>query len=131
MCEIFCPARRTELERSAADICALKRAEPKRVSPRIGTKQSYAARDAERLAKDLLRIMSGDIIRTSDALPRLKALHDAPWRSYAGEGLDAIKLADLLLPVGVGPKQVKRGGKNLRGYLRYDLENAMRRVEAA
>ncbi|MCC6363153.1 MAG: DUF3631 domain-containing protein [Bryobacterales bacterium] len=130
MGEVFCPERRTELEIAAADICAEKRAEPKRVAAREGKRLAQAASDGERLVTELLEITGPAVgVRTNDALQRLKAIHNAPWRNYAGEGLTDLKLADLVRPFGVAPRQFKISGKNLRGYLRADLEKAMRSVE--
>ena len=40
MCDLFCPERRPELERAAADICAAKRAEPKKVSAAEAKRES-------------------------------------------------------------------------------------------
>jgi hypothetical protein len=127
MCDVFCPTRRAELEQTAADVCAAKRAEPKRASPREGKRLADAQRDGERLLRDLLMITGTAVgVRTGEALRRLRQIHDAPWRNYAGEGLTDIKLAELVRAYGVGPKQFKIAGKNLRGYLRSDLEEGLR-----
>ena len=129
MCEVFCRSRRTELERAAADICAAKRAEPKRASVRAAKQQADALRDGERLLRDLMAICGAAVgVRTSEALRGLKELHNAPWRNYAGEGLTDIRLAELVRAFGVGPRQFKVDGKNLRGYLRSDLEEGLRAV---
>ncbi|MGD0773549.1 MAG: DUF3631 domain-containing protein [Candidatus Solibacter sp.] len=126
MCDVFCPERRAELERAAADICAEKRAEPKRVSAREGKQQAQALRDGERLLVELLEITGSAVgVRTNAALRQLKEIHNAPWRNYAGEGLTDVKLAELVRPYGVGPKQFKVDGQNLRGYLRENLEEAL------
>ena len=69
-------------------------------------------------------------VRTNEALRRLWDIHDAPWRNYAGEGLTDMKLAELVRPYGVGPKQFKVSGKNLRGYRRDDLEEGLRTAGA-
>lgn len=128
MCDVFCRSRRAELERAAADICAARRAEPKRISAHAAKQQADAVRDGERLLYDLMAICGPEGIRTGDALRGLKEMHDAPWRNYANEGLTDIKLAELVRTYGVGPKQFKVGGKNLRGYLRTDLEAALHAV---
>lgn len=123
MCEVFCPERRAELERSAADISAEKRAELKRVSAREGKQQAQAQRDGERLLGDLLQIAGSSVgVRTSAALRQLREIPNAPWRNYARVGLNDLKLAELVRPFGVGPRQFKVEGKNLRGYLRSNLE---------
>lgn len=129
MCEVFCRSRRTELERAAADICAAKRAEPKRVSARAAKQQADALRDGERLLRDLIVICGTAVgVRTNEALRGLKEIHNAPWRNYAGEGITDIRLAELVRAFGVGPRQFKVDGKNLRGYLRSDLEEGLRAV---
>lgn len=126
MCDAFCPERRAELERSAADICAEKRSEPKRVSAREGKQHAQALRDGERLLSDLLEITGSAVgVRTNAALRQLKEIHNAPWRNYAGEGLTDLKLAELVRPYGVGPRQFKIDGQNLRGYLRTNLEEGL------
>lgn len=126
MCEIFCPERRSELECSAADICAEKRADPKRVSAREGKQQAQALRDGERLLGDLCTIIGSAVgVRTNAALRQLKGIHNAPWRNYAGVGLTDLKLAELVRPYSVGPRQFKIDGKNLRGYLRTNLEEGL------
>jgi hypothetical protein len=132
MCDVFCPDRRAELEFAAADICAEKRAEPKRVSAREGKRQAQALSDGERLLHDLLAITGSAVgVRTNAALRQLKEIHDAPWRNYAGEGLTDIKLAELVRPYGVGPRQFKIDGKNLRGYLRSNVEEGLRSAGVA
>lgn len=128
MCDLFCPERRPELERAAADICAAKRAAPKKVSASEAKRRSDSVRDGERLKKDLLSLCGEeDGIRTGEALTRLKEINNAPWRNYEDkpEGLTAIKLAALLRPLGIRPGQFKRDGVNRRGYLRRDLEGAV------
>jgi len=99
MCDLFCPERRIELERAAADICAAKRAEPKNVSAAEAKRRSDNVRDGERLVRDLL-VLCGDEsgIRTGEALTKLKEIHNAPWRNYVDEpeGLTAIKMSQLL-----------------------------------
>ena len=128
MCDLFCPERRTELERTAADLCAAKRAEPKKVSRGAGRVQTEL-RDGERLLYDLLHLCVDHGIRTKAALEGLKRLNDAPWRNYAGEGLTDMKIADLLRPYGVRSRQIKSEGQNLRGYARADLAGAMERLK--
>ena len=84
------------------------------------------------MLRDLLRITGTAVgVRTNDALRDLTAIHNAPWRNYAGEGLTDLKLADLVRPFGVAPRQFKISGKNLRGYLRADVEKAIRSAEGA
>ena len=126
MCDLFCPKRRAELEQTAADICAAKRAEPKKVSPAEAKKKADLRIDGERLVRDLL-MLCGDArgIRTRDALERLKQIPTAPWRNYADEGLNEIKMAEIAASKGIMPKQFKAAGTNRRGYLKADLERAV------
>lgn len=94
-------------------------------------RQADGLRDGERLLRDLLAICGQAVgVRTNEALRRLWDIHDAPWRNYAGEGLTDMKLAELVRPYGVGPKQFKVSGKNLRGYRRDDLEEGLRTAGA-
>jgi hypothetical protein len=129
LADVFCRHRRAELERAAADICATKRAEPKQVSTREGKQRADALRDGERLRHDLLALCGSEAgVRTGEVLGKLKEIHDAPWRNYAGQGLTAIKLAELLRPYGVAPRQFKMNGQNVRGYLRENLLESLRRT---
>ena len=128
MCDVFCPDRRLELEQSAADICAARRSEPKRIPTAEAKQLSNALRDGERLLHDMLSIIDSAGMRTSEALRKLRAIHNAPWRNYAGEGLTDIKLADLLRRFEVGPRQMKIGRINVRGYKRSDLVAAVSKL---
>jgi hypothetical protein len=124
-------ALRFILAGAAADICAQKRAEPVKASAAKDEKaKADAMRDEDRLLRDVI-LLCGDqnAIPTKEALPRLLAINNGPWRNYAGEGLTDMKIAALLAIYGVKPKQItQRAGKNLRGYLRRDLEKAVGRL---
>jgi hypothetical protein len=128
MCETFCADRRAELEGAAADICAAKRATPAKVNATQANQQAHALRDGETLLRDMLAVCGPVAIRTIDAKKALMGMHDAPWHNYAGEGLDDQKIAELLRPYGVAPRQIKIDGRNLRGYLRADLIDALEAV---
>jgi hypothetical protein len=59
---------------------------------------------------------------TSRLLGELRNLPDGPWSRLSG-----IELARKLLPFEIGPKQLWINGRNLRGYLRRDFEDAFDR----
>ena len=129
ICELFWPSRRIELERAAADICAQKRAVPRKVSATAAKMAADAIRDSERLMHDLMTLRGPEVgIRTNDALRRLADINNAPWRNYAGVGLTDQKMAELLAYYCVRPRQFKVNGKNLRGYTWVDIEAGLRRV---
>jgi hypothetical protein len=131
MCDLFAPHRRRELEVAAADLCAAKRAPVRRVPVAEAMLSAYARRDGERLLHDLLSVCGDERgVRTGEALTRLKAIHDAPWRNYGGAktGLTDMQLSQLLRPFGVGPGQFKKAGINRRGYKRSDLEAAIEKA---
>lgn len=127
VCGLYCPGRRIELERAAAAICAAKRAEVRKVSPAEANRRANDLQDGNRLMHDLLPMIGKDTgIWTHVALPKLLAIHNAPWQNYADEGLSDIKMAQLLAVYGVHPKQIKKGGVNQRGYLKADLLKALK-----
>jgi Protein of unknown function (DUF3631)/DnaB-like helicase N terminal domain len=75
----------------------------------------YEARQVERLPSD-------EIVR------ELIAQEDRPWPEWRkGKPLTATQLAALLRPFDVRPRELWVSGRNLRGYLRADLEDAFAR----
>jgi Protein of unknown function (DUF3631) len=90
--------------------------------------------DAESLGVRLLRDIrsafdSGDADRltTGKLLGQLLKHDDAPWRYLKGEQLDANRLARMLKPYRIAPKQFKVNGEKTRGYLRANFEDAWER----
>jgi hypothetical protein len=90
--------------------------------------------DAESLGVRLLRdirvtfdAVSADKLTTGKLLEQLLKHDDAPWRYLNGGPLDANKLARMLKPYGIAPKQFKESGGKARGYLRAHVEDAWAR----
>ena len=63
----------------------------------------------------------------TDALEQLLKHDDAPWRYLNGAQLDANRLARMLKPYGIAPKQFKESGGKARGYLQAHFEDAWAR----
>jgi uncharacterized protein DUF3631 len=90
--------------------------------------------DAESLGVRLLRDIrkafgaeGADKMTTGKLLEHLLKHDDAPWRHLNGGQLDANRLARLLKPYGIAPKQFKESGGKARGYLRVHFEDAWAR----
>jgi len=87
-----------------------------------------------KLLNDLLSILPKGTkgISSVDALNKLKAIDVAPWRKYHGNGLTLNNSAEpnsmsaLLAPYEVQPKPIRNGKKVMRGYLRADVERAIK-----
>jgi hypothetical protein len=90
--------------------------------------------DAESLGVRLLRdtrstfdAEGADKLTTGRLLDQLLKHDDAPWRYLNGGPLDANRLARMLKPYGIAPKQFKESGGKARGYLRAHFEDAWAR----
>ena len=90
--------------------------------------------DAESLGVRLLRDIrstfdevSADKLTTGKLLEQLLKHEDAPWRYLNGAPLDANRLARMLKPYGIAPKQFKESGEKARGYHRAHFEDAWER----
>jgi hypothetical protein len=71
----------------------------------------------------------GQAITSGGLAAALAAIEGAPWADW-GRGdkpITATKVARMLKPFGIGPDQHWIAGRNLRGYLRSDFEDAWRR----
>lgn len=87
-----------------------------------------------KLLEDLLSIIpkGTKCISSSDAIEKLRSIDVAPWRKYGGNGLTLNNSAEpnsmsaLLTPFGVSPKVVRNENKVMRGFLRVDVERAIR-----
>ena len=80
---------------------------------------------AIRLLSDIRTVFAAEVTElmpTSRLLGELRNLPDGPWSRLSG-----IELARKLLPFEIGPKQLWINGRNLRGYLRRDFEDAFDR----
>jgi hypothetical protein len=90
--------------------------------------------DAKSLGVRLLRDIrpafdaeDADKLTTGKLLEHLLKHDDAPWRYLNGGPLDANRLARMLKPYGIAPKQFKESGGKARGYLRAHFEDAWAR----
>jgi hypothetical protein len=81
-----------------------------------------------RLLADLRQVFGDrEALSSESILEALRNLDDAPWASLKGEPLDARRMASLLRPYGIAPKQVRIGSSTLKGYTRKDLWDAWSR----
>jgi hypothetical protein len=90
-----------------------------------------------KLLHDMLSIMPKGMkcISSVEALSRLRKIDVAPWRKYHGEGLTLNNSAEpnsmsaLLSPYNVQAKPVRDGKKVSRGFLRADIERAIKETK--
>lgn len=90
-----------------------------------------------KLLTDLLSIIpkGTKCISSVEALAKLKAIDVAPWRKYAGDGLTLNNSAEpnsmsaLLSPFNLQSKLVRNGSKIVRGFLRSEVEKALREAK--
>jgi hypothetical protein len=68
--------------------------------------------DEDEVPEPVDEILSADLVR------RLCAREDWPWAELGRDGLTAPELARRLRDFGMRPRQLKRGGRNRRGYQR-------------
>ena len=88
----------------------------------------HSARDSEEtvpivLLVELQQIFKADtdFLPTDEILEALNKNKEAPWTDWKHQ-MTAEKLAKILRSFGVKPKQKRRGGKPVRGYLKEDLK---------
>ncbi len=113
------PERVPELADCARALCGAKAAETEDDSL------------AQRLLSDLQAIWPADTthLPTADLLARLRAVEDSPW---AGEvELTPRRLARMLRPFGIQPRQVRDGGRTIKGYTLAELRPAYDRYLAS
>jgi hypothetical protein len=131
LCQVFAPNGIHDLERSAADIAALKtipirRFEHLKDEEARAQKQEYA----ERLLRDSLVVIGGrDRIASGRLVRGLREIPTSPWRTYEGTGITEISLASMLKLFGVEPKTIRFKPKSepnstAKGYYRADLAAA-------
>jgi hypothetical protein len=80
---------------------------------------------AIRLLSDIRTVFAAEVTElmpTSRLLGELRNLPDGPWTRLSGN-----EVARKLRPFEIGPKQLWINGRNLRGYLRRDFEDAFDR----
>ena len=94
------------------------------------SKKTDEARDyGERLIHDIRAVFEAqgwpEVIKSGDLCPRLNAIETSPWGDYRnGNGYNAHKLASMLRPFGIVPRQSRPegGGIPVRGYWKTDLQ---------
>jgi len=81
---------------------------------------------ADRLLGDIREAFGEDeALHTGILLARLWAIDDAPWGSWnRGDPLDGAALARMLKPFEIGPKNLRIGGNQGKGYPREAFESA-------
>jgi hypothetical protein len=97
-----------------------------------GEKREESESLGVRLLRDIRSVFGAkdaEELTTGKLLERLHKLDGAPWPYLNGGQLDANKLARLLKPYGVVPKQFRdrSSGEKVRGYRRGDFEDAWAR----
>ena len=140
LCQALAPSRMPELERSAADIAALKTV-PARPFEVLAEeeKESEEMEYAEKLLADAIVAMDGnEKMATSELASRLRELPTSPWRTYLGGGITpdasgAMTMASLLKRFGVEPRTIRVRPKSepnstAKGYVLADLAAAAGRA---
>jgi len=78
-----------------------------------------------RLLHDLRTIFGSDVqLSTAEIIKRLHSLEDSPWSDLKGKPLDARGLSYRLRQYEVKPKNLRDGFSVVKGYDRYDLNDA-------
>jgi hypothetical protein len=140
LCQALAPSRMPELERSAADIAALKTV-PARPFEALAVeeKESEEMEYAEKLLADAIVAMGGnEKMATGGLARRLRGLPTSPWRTYRGGGITpdasgAMTMASLLKRFGVEPRTIRLRPKTepnstAKGYVLADLVAAAGRA---
>lgn len=84
-----------------------------------------------RLLTDLHAVFGErDYVATEDLLSALVGIDDAPWADLRGKSLDARGLSRRLARYDVRPKNVRLGGRIVKGYARSDLTDPWARYVA-
>lgn len=107
-----------KLERSAADLVGLKSLEARRYSSEEAEAEAGQDTAGDRAIKDLREVLKGEsFIASAEAVARLKAIPTSPWRTFKGQGLNEIVLANLVSRFGVRPRtrNVRTGGAGKGG----------------
>ena len=138
LCQVFAPSRIHELERSAADIAALKTT-PIRKFEHLKDEEAKAQKleFAERLLRGtrLAVIGNRDRITSAGLVQGLREIPTSPWRSYERTGITEISLASMLKLFGVRPKTIRFKPKSepnstAKGYYREPLCKALKETQA-
>ncbi|MEO5923327.1 MAG: DUF3631 domain-containing protein [Bryobacteraceae bacterium] len=136
LCDVYCPDRRPELERCAADIFGEKRTSARyHVELKDKAERLLVFADAQRLMGDILTVAGKmDRIRSGDLLELLKAQPRMTWRTYQGTGLDAEMMGGLLAPYECGSVNIRfpeSAGKSIvkKGYYISKIREALKTLE--
>ena len=133
LCQVLAPERVHDLERSAADISALK-TKPVRRFEHLKAEEERAQKleFSEWLLRDSLLVMrERDRITSAELVRGLREIPTSPWRSFEGPGITEISLASMLKLFEVEPKTIRfkpKGQPNstAKGYFREALHKAMK-----
>lgn len=136
ICFVLEPGRLADLPRVSVDLSMDKMAPARLMVDLKGAEEKADEIEyAERLLRDMVTIIGKEKgIFTRDALPKLYELPTAPWRKFRGEGLTALDIGLLLgrfkglsrRSIRVGTKYRGKGQPVGKGYLKADLEKALR-----
>lgn len=130
LCATWCPERLDELTRAAVDLAASKTAEARKYTE-IAKAEDKTQNDAygERLLRDLADVFGNDTaLSTDEAIERLQAIPTAPWRRFRGDGLSPMRVAELLSPFDVRPRNTKIRKRVVRGYKADEVRAALQKV---
>ena len=118
-----------QMQAASVDLRTVKRTTEKRSN--VAQVESIADRVGREYAPLALRDLAAvfvegeTVLRSVEAIERMKAIRVGPWRTLQGEGLTPTTLAALVERFGVGPVLVKVKRVALRGYRRAAVEKAM------
>ena len=133
LCQVFAPDRIHDLERSAADISALKTKPVRRFEHLKAEEERVQKLEfSEWLLRDsLLVVGERDRITSAELVRGLREIPTSPWRSYEGTGVTEISLASMLKLFEVEPKTIRFKPKSepnstAKGYLRDSLLKALK-----
>lgn len=133
----WCPSRMDLLTAASADLAAQKTAPKRRYSEQASSEDDTQETSyAERALADMAGILKESRFGLSvDMVASMRAIPDAPWRKYRGEGLSPQLLSGLLSRFGVAPKQFYAGktpkgnDASKRGYAREDVQRAFKALK--
>lgn len=132
ICQVFAPERIHDLERSAADIAALKTKPVRRFEHLKAEEERVKKLEyAERLLRDSLNVIGvRDRITSAELIRGLREIPTSPWRSYEGTGINEISLASMLRLFNVEPKTIRikpksESNSTAKGYHREPLNKAL------
>jgi hypothetical protein len=136
LCQVFGPERIHDLERSAADIAALKTKPVRRFEHlKVEEERIQKLEFSEWLLRDsLLVIGERERIASAELVRGLREIPTSPWRLYEGTGITEISLASMLKLFDVEPKTIRFKPKSepnstAKGYYREPLYKALKEIQ--